>query len=241
MRRGRQDRVGAALGTQTDYARALDDKLTEGGYTSSRGAAAPGQALLIACGALAREILAVNAANGWDRTVLECLPAKLHNAPEHIPEAVRAKIRDGRRRGFETIFVLYADCGTGGQLDAVCAEEGVERIPGPHCYAFFDGLENFAARAEDEIGTLYLTDFFVRQFDALIWRGFGLDRRPEMRDILFANYDRAIYLAQTEDAELDAKAEDAARRLGLRYERRFTGYGELATAIRNVTDATTAT
>ncbi len=227
MRRGARTRPGRAGHTQTDYASALESRLFEDGLSAPRAAAEPGQVMLIACGALAREILAVNAANGWDRAVLECLPAKLHNAPQHIADAVRVKIRDAKARGFGTIYVLYADCGTGGALDAVCAEEGVERIAGPHCYAFFDGVEAFGARHEDELGTLYLTDFFAKQFDALIWRGFGLDQAPEMRDILFANYTRVVYLAQTDDADLSARAQDAAHRLGLKYERRYTGYGDL--------------
>lgn len=227
MRRGKRQRTGAGSSTQPDFAAALETRLMEDGLDAPRAAAEPGQVMLIACGALAREILAVNAANGWDRAVLECLPAKLHNAPQHIAEAVRVKVRDAKARGFSSIFVLYADCGTGGALDTVCAEEGAERIAGPHCYAFFDGVERFDARHEEELGTLYLTDFFAKQFDALIWRGFGLDQAPEMRDILFANYTRVVYLAQTEDPTLDAKAEEAAERLGLKYERRFTGYGDL--------------
>lgn len=227
VRRGKRPQIGAGSNTQPDYAQALEARLVEDGLKGAQTQAKPGQVMLIACGALAREVLAVNAANGWESAVLECLPAKLHNAPDHIPEAVRAKVRDARARGFETIFVLYADCGTGGALDAVCADEGVERIAGPHCYAFFDGTETFEARHEEELGTLYLTDFFAKQFDALIWRGFGLDQAPEMRDLLFENYTRVVYLAQTDDPALDAKAEDAAARLGLRYERRFTGYGDL--------------
>jgi len=135
MRRGKRQRTGAGSSTQPDFAAAH----------APRAAAEPGQVMLIACGALAREILAVNAANGWDRAVLECLPAKLHNAPQHIAEAVRVKVRDAKARGFSSIFVLYADCGTGGALDTVCAEEGAERIAGPHCYAFFDGVERFDA------------------------------------------------------------------------------------------------
>jgi len=211
MRRGKRQRGGAGSSTQPDFVTALEARLMEDGLAAPRAKAEPGQVMMIACGALAREILSINEANGWDHAVLECLPAKLHKA-----------------RGFESIFVLYADCGTGGALDVVCAEEGVERIAGPHCYAFFDGVETFEARHEEELGTLYLTDFFAKQFDALIWRGFGLDQAPEMRDILFANYTRVVYLAQTDDPTLDAKAEEAAERLGLRYERRFTGYGDLA-------------
>ncbi|TVQ57764.1 MAG: DUF1638 domain-containing protein [Rhodobacteraceae bacterium] len=187
--------------------------------------------MLIACGALAREILALRALNGWSHLDLECLPAKLHNRPERIPEAVRAKARAARARGYGKILAVYADCGTGGRLDAVCAEEGIERIPGPHCYAFFDGLDAFAARAEEEIGAFYLTDFLARQFDALVWRGLGIDRHPEIRELLFAHYDRVVHLAQTDDPALDAAARAAAAQLGLRYERRFTGYGDLATAL----------
>jgi hypothetical protein len=190
--------------------------------------------MVIACGALAREIIAVLAASRFDSVDLECLPAKLHNTPERIPEAVRIKARVARARGYGRIFVAYADCGTGGRLDAVCVEEGLERIEGPHCYAFFDGLSALAARAEEEMGAFFLTDFLTRQFDALVWRGLGLDRHPELREMLFGAYDRVVYLAQTEDAALDARAREAARLLGLRYERRFTGYGDLATFLARV-------
>lgn len=185
--------------------------------------------LLIACGALAREILALIETNGLTGLSLECLPALLHNHPERIPDAVRAKIQDARNRGFSRISVVYADCGTGGLLDKVCAEEGVDRIAGPHCYAFFDGLDAFAARQDDEFTAFFLTDFLARQFDALIWRGMGLDRHPELREMYFGNYDRVVYLAQTDDPALDQAAQAAAQRLGLRYEKRFTGYGELGT------------
>jgi len=187
--------------------------------------------MLIACGALAREVLAIVALNGWTHLDLECLPASLHNHPDRIPEAVRLKARAARARGYGAVMALYADCGAGGRLDAVCAEEGIERIPGPHCYAFFDGLEAFAARAEAEIGAFYLTDFLARQFDALVWRGLGLDRHPELHEMYFAHYDRLVYLAQTDDPALSEKAQGAARRLGLDYERRFTGYGDLATVM----------
>jgi len=187
--------------------------------------------MLIACGALAREVLAIVALNGWTHLDLECLPASLHNHPDRIPEAVRLKARAARARGYGAVMALYADCGAGGRLDAVCAEEGIERIPGPHCYAFFDGQEAFAARAEAEIGAFYLTDFLARQFDALVWRGLGLDRHPELHEMYFAHYDRLVYLAQTDDPALSEKAQGAARRLGLDYERRFTGYGDLATVM----------
>ncbi len=211
-----------------DHALPDDGTLTEAGLEPT----APAPMLLIACGALAREVLALIEASGWRHMALACLPAKLHNRPEQIPDAVRARIHRARAEGYGQIFVLYADCGTGGLLDRVCAEEGVERLPGPHCYAFFDGVERFAARAEGgEITAFYLTDFLARQFDALIWRGMGLDRHPELLPMYFGHYERLIYLAQTEDPALDAAARAGAERLGLAYERRATGYGDLATEL----------
>lgn len=188
--------------------------------------------LVIACGALAREILAVLRLNGIDHVDLACLPAQLHNRPERIPGALRSRIRRARNDGYERIAVAYADCGTGGRIDEVCASEGVDRIAGPHCYAFYDGVDRFAARVGEEIGAFYLTDFLVRQFDAIVWKGLGLDRHPELRDLYFGNYDRVVYLAQTENSALEAAAMAAADRLQLRYEKRFTGYGELAGFLR---------
>ena len=186
----------------------------------------PPRTLLLACGALARELIAVRDANGWDHMHLHCLPAELHLRPERIPDAVEAAVvKHGD--GYDRIVVVYADCGTGGLLQARCADLGVEMIPGPHCYAFFDGIADHATRAEHEFTAFYLTDFLVRQFDAFVWRSMGLDRHPELRDMYFAHYDRLIYLAQTDDPALEAKAEEAARRLGLRYLRRKTGYGDL--------------
>ena len=187
-----------------------------------------GEVLLLACGALAREILALIEVNGWTHLDLHCLPAQLHNLPQQIPERVRMAVRAAKAVGYREVKVVYADCGTGGLLDVVCAEEGVERIAGPHCYSFFEGNAAFADRAEQEIDAFYLTDFLTRHFDALVWRGMGLDREPSLRDMYFAHYRILVYLAQTDDAALDAAAQEAAVRLGLGYERRFTGYGELA-------------
>ena len=188
---------------------------------------APAKTLLIACGALARETLAAIEANGLSHVEVTCVSALLHNRPERIPEAVRAKIREHRAE-YERIMVLYADCGTGGVLDQVLAEEGLERIGGPHCYAFYAGQQVFEALADAEPGTFYLTDFLTRQFDTLVIEGLGLDRHPELLSLYFGNYRRLIYLAQTEDPELRAQAQAAAERLGLEYEYRFTGLGELA-------------
>lgn len=177
---------------------------------------------MIACGALAREFLALKAANRWTHLDVTCLPAVLHNRPREIPAAVRRKIKAARGR-YDDILCLYGDCGTGGALDKVLAEEKVERIAGAHCYAFYAGLENFDALMEEEIGSLFLTDYLVRHFDRLIWKGLGLDRYPELRDVYFRNYARVVYLAQMRDAALAAKARAAAQRLGLAFVERFTG------------------
>jgi len=183
-----------------------------------------GRILLIACGALAREILDLKAANGWDHLDLTCLPANLHLWPDRIPAAVEAAVLK-HRADYDGIFVVYADCGTGGLLQAKCAELGVEMVAGPHCYSFFEGNTVFAAR--DEFTAFYLTDFLVRQFDAFVWKPMGLDRHPELRDMYFGNYEKLVYQAQTNDPSLDRKAEECAARLELAYERRFTGYGDL--------------
>jgi hypothetical protein len=189
--------------------------------------------LLIACGALAREVVELIRLNGWTHITIACLPADLHNRPERIPEAVRTKIRAARGR-FDNIAVLYGDCGTGGLLDAVLDEEGVERIPGPHCYEFYAGKPDFDALMDQEPGTFFLTDYLVRHFDRLIVNGLGLDRHPQLLDSYFANYRRVVYLAQIEDVGLEARARAAAARLGLAYEYRFTGYGGLGRFVDRV-------
>lgn len=204
-----------------------DEGLTAQGLAPS----GDGSILLLACGALAREILAIKAANGLHHLDLQCLPAILHNHPDRIVPAVRAAVTS-HRAAYRDIFVVYADCGTGGQLAAACEEMGVRMVPGPHCYAFFEGVADFAAR--DEITAFYLTDFLVRQFDAFVWEPLGLDRHPELREMYFGNYDRLVYQAQTDDPDLTVKAEDCARRLGLAFERRFTGYGDLEQALLKV-------
>src|SRR5215510_13289082 len=186
----------------------------------------PAGTLIIACGALAREVLAVIEGQGLRDIAITCLPAGWHNTPAKIPEAVRAKIRDNRSR-YARILVAYGDCGTGGLLDDVLREEGVERIAGPHCYQFFMGTADFEALAEAEPGCFFLTDYLTRHFERLIIEGLGLDRHPELRDDYFGNYTKVVYLAQTEDPALQALAKKAAERLGLAYEYRFTAYGEL--------------
>jgi hypothetical protein len=187
--------------------------------------------LVIGCGALAVELVALTRRAGFPDVELTCLPASLHNRPELIPPAVRARIRRARAMGYERLFVAYADCGTGGLLDRVLDEEGVARLEGAHCYEVYAGRAAFAELHDEEPGTFYLTDFLVRNFDRLVIRGLGLDRHPELLPVYFGNYHRLVHLAQTDDPELAAAAELAAARLGLAFERRSTGLGELAPAI----------
>lgn len=193
---------------------------------------------IIACGALAHEITAIIALNDLANLDIKCLPAIWHNHPEKIAPGVKAEISAARAAGINNIFVAYADCGTGGQLKAVCKEEGVDLIPGPHCYSFFTGNDLFAKQAEDDLTSFYLTDFLARQFDTFIIKGYKLDKRPELKELLFAHYTKLIYLAQTHDDKLKAKAQNAAEFLELEYEFRFTGYGDLTDILSGASSKT---
>ena len=188
-------------------------------------------ALVIACGALAKEIVALNKANGWDHLKIQCLPAELHNRPEKIPAAVRKEIEKNRAT-YENIFVAYADCGTGGALDKVLAEFGIERLPGAHCYEFFAGSSVFEQLADEEPGTFYLTDFLTRHFDRLVKKGLGLDKHPELMEAYFGNYQRLVYLSQSTSQELEIAARAHADFLGLEYMHRHTGLEPVAKNIK---------
>jgi hypothetical protein len=198
---------------------------------TSAPAGKPERTRIIACGAIARETIAVLAQSGMSHVDLTCLPAKLHLYPEKIPGEIEREILEARAEGIERIFVGYADCGTGGLLDAVCEKYGVERIAGPHCYSFFLGNAEFEALGDATMTSFFLTDFLARQFDAFVTRPLGLDRHPELRDAYFGNYEKLVFLAQTDDDELDARARAAADFLGLAYERVRTSYGDLTAAI----------
>ena len=187
--------------------------------------------LLLACGALAKDLMWLIQANGLDHLEIQCLPAQLHHAPARIPEAVRAQLRKNQDR-YQKIFVVYGDCGTGGALDRVLGEEGgIERIPGPHCFSFMWGNRAFAEYSDDHITTFFLTDFFCRHFEKFMWEAYGLDRHKSMVDFVFGNYEKLAFLAQTEDADLRAKAEEIAARLGLTFEYRRVGFGDLERAV----------
>jgi hypothetical protein len=182
--------------------------------------------LVIACGALAREIIALKKAHGWGHLQLQCLDARLHNRPQLIAPLLRERIRENAGR-FDRIFVAYADCGTTGAIDRVLAEEGIERLPGAHCYEFFAGSERFAQLAEQQPGTFYLTDFLARHFERLVVAPLKMDQHPQLREQYFAHYQRVVYLAQTRDSDLHQKALAVAKYLGLRFEHIDCGYGEL--------------
>ncbi|NQW09131.1 MAG: DUF1638 domain-containing protein [Alphaproteobacteria bacterium] len=193
------------------------------------------QTLFIACGALARELVELKRSTGWSELTITCLPAHWHNTPQKIAPAVLRKIRSARR-SFDQVFVIYGDCGTGGELDRVLEAEGVERIPGPHCYQMYMGAAAFEARADVEPGCFYLTDYLARHFDRLIIKGLGLDRYPELLVDYFGNYTTLVHLAQLADSSLKAKAGKAAARLGLAFEYRLVGYGELGAFVSQIAD-----
>ena len=195
--------------------------------------AVPTRLVIVGCGALARELVALT--RGIPGVRVEGVDARLHMQPARIADAVAAKVEKVRARDGRDvrIFVAYADCGTAGSLDAYLEREGLERIEGAHCYEFYAGAAAYEALQEEEVGTFYLTDFLARQFDSIIWTGLGLDRHPELLPDYFGNYRRLVYLAQSDDPDLTTRAEAAAVRLGLSFERRATGFGDLATSIQH--------
>jgi len=188
--------------------------------------------LVIACGALAVEINAIKESYGWEHMRLVCLDAWLHNRPEQIPDNLRAKIRQ-YKEDYDQIFVAYADCGTGGLIDRLLEEEGIERLPGAHCYEFYAGARRFAALADAEPGTFYLTDFLAQHFERFVTKPLKLDTHPELRDAYFGNYHRLVYLSQTIDEDLLVAAAGAAEQLGLEFEHVHCGYGDLEVALHD--------
>ena len=192
--------------------------------------------LVIACGALAREIQQLKLLNDWQHIRIQCLDAELHNRPEWIAGKLRTKLAEQRNQ-YKHIFIAYADCGTGGDIDRVIAEfstpdSPIERLPGAHCYAFFAGIEVFDKLAEEALGTFYLTDFLAQHFERLIIRGMKLDKHPEIKPMMFGNYTRLVYLSQIHDEKLVKAAQQAAEYLGLEFEQQHTGYGLLESGLQ---------
>lgn len=192
----------------------------------------PDSVLVIACGALAREITELKRSYGWDHVHLKCIDAKLHNRPALIPDRLRQQIRRYKNQ-YDRIFVAYADCGTSGEIDRVIQDEDIERLPGAHCYQFFAGAKRFAALSEAEPGTFYLTDFLAQHFDQFVTKPLKLTEHPELRDAYFGNYRRLVYLSQTENPELLAAAKKAAEQLALDFEHVHCGYGQLETGLQS--------
>lgn len=185
---------------------------------------------VIGCGAMARELLAIARQPGLEHLSVECLPARLHNTPSLIPDAVEERIVAAQRRGSD-VYVAYGDCGTGGLLDAVLDRYGVDRLPGDHCYQFFMGGAAFLEEHERQPATFYLTDYLVRHFDRLVWSGLGLDRHPQLLADYFGAYERVLYLAQGDDPSLLERARAHADRLGLGFAHRVVGYGDVEPAL----------
>ena len=194
--------------------------------------------LVVGCGALANELIALTRRSGFDGIDVTCLPASLHMRPSEIPAAVERRIRE-RGAAYESVFVAYADCGTGGALDAVLEGTGIERIPGAHCYEFYAGAAALERLADEEPGTFYLTDFLARSFERLVIGGLGLDRHPELFPAYFGNYRRVVYLSQAADPSTLAAARAAADRLGLAFHHHPTGLGGLGSAIAGLATGST--
>ena len=182
--------------------------------------------LIIACGALARELSEVVSINNLKHIEVECLPASYHNSPDKIPAALEERILK-HSADYEQIFVGYADCGTGGKVDKVCEKFGLKRLSGSHCYEFFAGRENFANIQENNIGSFYLTDFLVKHFERLVIKALWIDKHPELLNEYFGNYTQVVYLAQTDDPKLEELAREAAKKLGLELVIKKTDYGDL--------------
>jgi hypothetical protein len=180
---------------------------------------------IIACGAIVREMIAIANRQGWDYE-LTAVPAQLHNRPERIAPAVAERLDEWADR-FDLILLGYADCGTGGALDALIERyPHVVRISGPHCYEFYGGAA-FDQQNEAHLGTFYLTDFLAHHFDSLVWKGLGLDRHPELLQLYFGNYTHLMYLQQLPDHAERARAQAAAAKLGLQYVEVNPGLAEL--------------
>jgi hypothetical protein len=166
----------------------------------------------VICGALAREVLEIVERRGWDATVVG-VPALIHMTPARIAPAVEKRILQLREQ-YDNLLVVYGDCGSSGALDETLARLDVPRTAGPHCYEMYGG-DLFQQLMDEEPGTYFLTDFLLRGFEGLVVKGMGLDRHPELKDVYFANYQRLAYLAQTDDPDLRAKAEEVAAYLDL--------------------------
>jgi hypothetical protein len=187
--------------------------------------------VVISCGALAQELVELQKLNNWFSFDLRCIPAQIHNSPKKIPALVEKKIIEAKQENHE-VFVAFADCGTGGQLDTVLERHQVKRLPGAHCYQFYAGTDVFEDFMNQELGTFFLTDFLARHFDALILEGMGINKYPELKEMYFGNYKRLVYLSQTNPPKCLEYAQKAAGSLGLEFHHHYTGFGGLASSLK---------
>jgi hypothetical protein len=168
---------------------------------------------VIACGALGGHIREIAARRGWT-VELHTLPSLLHNHPERIAPAAEQLARELQARGLR-VALGYADCGSYGALDELCARLDLRRLPGLHCYDVLAGPGRLREMLEREPGTYLLTDFLVRSFHRSVMAELGLDRYPELWPDYFGHYRRVVWLAQSRDPALDAEADAVARLFGL--------------------------
>ena len=180
--------------------------------------------LIIGCGAIAHEINEIINLNNWNNVSLQCLNADLHNTPKRLPTKIKETIESNLKE-YSKIFLAYADCGTGGLIDSMLKNYGIERLEGAHCYEFYAGSRLFKDLSDREIGTFYLTDFLVKNFKRLIIDGLGISKHPSLKDEYFKNYKNIVYLAQKHDNDLELKAKDCANYLNLEYSVHYTGLG----------------
>ena len=182
--------------------------------------------LIIGCGAIAHEVREIIELNNWDNVRLQCLNADLHNTPKILPAKIKESI-DSNINDYSKIFLAYADCGTGGLIDLILKDYDIERLDGAHCYEFYSGSSVFEELSEKEIGTFYLTDFLVKNFDRLVVDGLGIQKYPALKEEYFKNYKNVVYLAQKQDNVLESKARECADYLNLEFSALFTGLNNL--------------
>ena len=182
--------------------------------------------LIIGCGAIAHEVREIIRLNNWDNVRLQCLNADLHNTPKILPKKIKEAI-DTNLNDYSKIFLAYADCGTGGLIDLILKDYDIERLDGAHCYEFYSGSSVFKELSEKEIGTFYLTDFLVKNFDRLVIDGLGIQKYPALKEEYFKNYKNVVYLAQKQDNVLESKARKCADYLNLEFSVLFTGLNNL--------------
>jgi len=190
---------------------------------------------LVICGALGREVKDIVDRRQWDVDIYG-VSALLHLYPSRIVDELREKLYQLRPR-YEKLVVVYGDCGTTGKLEPLLEEVGAHRLRGPHCYEMYAGAEQFTQVSEERPGTFFLTDWLVRNFDRAVVKGLGLDRHPDLKPMLFGNYEAVLFLRQVPNPRLAERARDIAGYLELPLEIRDVGLGELEERLADLVEA----